>query len=317
MPSQDAPHLDTSPVVLLVDDSEFVHRLLTARLKSESIRLSSAFDGMEGFEKAKEILPSLILLDLDMPVMDGFEALRLLMEEPTTRNIPVIVLSGNDTAQDKVTSFDLGAVDFISKPFEMTELRARLRSSLRISSLMAMLEQRAQIDGLTGLYNRAYFDQRWAEEYERCVRHSNGLSIAMIDIDHFKSVNDKFGHPAGDAAISGVAQLILNHIRKSDIACRYGGEEFTLILPETSPEQAMLLCERIRSECEGMHWPKHPDRRITISMGITGCADGPTMQSKPWIEHADQNLYKAKESGRNKIVCDETEGKLVHLPKAG
>lgn len=317
MPSQDDSHLDTSPVVLLVDDSEFVHRLLSARLKSESIRLESAFDGKEGIEKAKKILPSLILLDLDMPVMDGFEALRHLMEEPTTRNIPVIVLSGNDTTQDKVTTFDLGAVDFISKPFELTELRARMRSSLRISSLMTMLEQRAQIDGLTGLYNRAYFDQRWEEEYERCVRHSKGLSIAMIDIDHFKSVNDKYGHPAGDAAISGVAQLIQNHIRKCDIACRYGGEEFTLILPETSPEQAMQLCERIRSECEAMHWPKHPDRRITISMGITGCVDGPTMQSKPWIERADQNLYKAKESGRNKIVCDETAGRLIHLPKAG
>lgn len=315
MSNQDT-QFDNVPTVLLVDDSEFVHRLLKTRLKSESIRIESAYNGEEGLQRAKEILPSLILLDLDMPVMDGFEALRLLMEDSTTHNIPVIVLSGHDTTQDKVTAFDLGAVDFVSKPFELTELRARLRSSIRISTLLKMLEQKAQIDGLTGLYNRSYFDQRWVEEYERCLRHSKGLTMVMIDIDHFKSVNDSFGHPAGDAVISGVANLLMSHIRKSDIACRYGGEEFAIILPETSPEQALGLCDRIRSECEAMHWSRHPDRKITLSMGITGCVDGPTMQPGPWIEHSDANLYKAKETGRNKIVCDETQGKLISLPKA-
>jgi len=317
MTQQDEHQLDQTPVVLLIDDSEFVHRLLNARLKSESIKLVSAYNGLEGFELAKKEPPALILLDLEMPVMDGFEALRHLMEEPATRNIPVIVLSGQDTTQDKVTAFDLGASDFVSKPFELTELRARLRSSLRISTLLRMLEQRAQIDGLTGLYNRSHFDQRWKEEYERCVRHSKGLSIAMIDIDKFKSVNDSFGHPAGDAVISGIANLLQGHLRKSDIACRYGGEEFILVLPETSPEQALGLCERIRSECEEMHWPRHPDRNITISIGISGCVEGPTIQEAEWIEHVDSNLYKAKETGRNKIVCDETQGKLINLPKAG
>ena len=310
-------HHDHSPVVLLIDDSEFVHRLLMARLKTESIQIVSEFDGRSGIDRAIAELPSLILLDLDMPGMDGFETLRELKEEPTTRNIPVIILSGQDTTQDKVTAFDLGAVDFVSKPFELTELRARLRSSIRISTLMKMLEQKAQVDGLTGLYNRSYFDHRWTEEYERCVRHSTGLTIAMIDIDHFKSVNDSFGHPAGDAAITGVANLIQSHIRKSDIACRYGGEEFALILPETTPERAMQLCERIREDCESKHWPRHPDRKITISIGIAGCSDGPNTQSTPWVELADGNLYKAKESGRNRIVCSETQGTLITLPKAG
>ncbi len=317
MLTTDDNQTDNTPVVLLVDDSEFVHRLLKSRLKYESVRLVSAVNGLEGFEHAKKDPPDLILLDLDMPVMDGFETLRHLMEEPATRNIPVIVLSGNDTTQDKVTAFDLGAIDFVSKPFELTELRARLRSSLRISSLLKMLEQKAQVDGLSGLYNRSYFDQRWEEEFERCVRQSSSLSIAMIDIDFFKSVNDSFGHPAGDVVISGVANLLQSYIRKTDIACRYGGEEFALILPDTTPEQAMQLCDRIRAECETMSWPRHPDRNITISMGITGCIDGPTMQPMPWIEQADANLYKAKETGRNKIVFDETKGSLISLPKAG
>lgn len=301
---------DRNPVVLLIDDSEFVHRLLKARLKFESIRLMSAFDGKQGLEIAKNEKPSLILLDLDMPVMDGFETLRALMDEPTTRNTPVIILSGQDTTQDKVTSFDLGAVDFVSKPFELTELRARLRSSLRISSLMRMLEQKAQIDGLSGLFNRAYFDHRWEEEHSRCMRHGNGLSLVMIDIDNFKSVNDSFGHPAGDAVITGIADLIQGHIRKSDIACRYGGEEFVLILPETDPEKAKGMCERIREDIEAVVWPMHADRKITVSMGIAGSKAAPTMQLEPWIALADSNLYRAKETGRNRIVSSETAGSL-------
>jgi diguanylate cyclase (GGDEF)-like protein len=180
-----------------------------------------------------------------------------------------------------------------------------------------MLEQRAQIDGLTGLYNRSHFDSRWLEEYESSLRYSKNLTIAMIDIDHFKSINDSFGHPAGDAVISGIAHLLQSHIRKSDIACRYGGEEFILILPDTTPDDALGLCDRIRIACESMHWPRHPDRKVTISMGISGCIGGPTLQPLPWIEHVDSNLYKAKESGRNRIVCDETKGKLIPIPKAG
>lgn len=317
MTSNPQTQLDQNPVVLLVDDSEFVHRLLNARLKTESIQIVSAVNGVEGLELAKSNPPALILLDLEMPVMDGFETLRQLMEDPTTRNIPVIVLSGQDTTQDKVTAFDLGASDFVSKPFELTELRARLRSALRISTLLRMLEQRAQIDGLTGLYNRSHFDMRWNEEYESSIRHGKSLTLVMIDIDQFKSVNDTFGHPAGDAVIAGMANLLHKHLRSSDIACRYGGEEFALILPDTTPEDAKGLCERIRIACEEIDWPRHPERKVTISLGISGCIDGPTLTAMEWIEHVDSNLYQAKERGRNRIVCDQTKGQLVQLPKAG
>lgn len=308
---------DERPVVLLIDDSEFVHRLLQARLKSESITLECESDGRSGLERAKSIVPSLILLDLDMPVMDGFEVLRELMDTPETHNIPVIILSSQDTIQDKVTAFDLGAIDFVSKPFELTELRARLRSSLRISSLFRILEQKAQIDGLTGLFNRAYFDDRWAQEYERCMRQGGGLSIAMIDIDHFKQINDTYGHPAGDVVIEEVAKLIQRSIRKIDVACRYGGEEFALVLPETKPGDAFTLCERIRLDCEAMTWNRHPERTITISMGISGCVDGPLADAVKWVEHADSNLYLSKQSGRNKIVCTETAPGTIKLPEAG
>ncbi|MBL4590354.1 MAG: diguanylate cyclase [Phycisphaerales bacterium] len=310
-------NLDATPLVLLVDDSKFVHRLLVTRLRSESITLHSEYDGKAGLEFAIANSPALIMLDLDMPIMDGFETLRNLKDNPITKDIPVIVLSGNSATQDKVTAFDLGAVDFICKPFELTELRARLRVSLQLHSVMQMLAQKAMIDGLTGLYNRAMFDQRWQEEYERCVRHGHPMSLVMIDIDNFKSINDGYGHPAGDAVISGLARMMITEVRKSDVACRYGGEEFSIILPETSPEDALAICERIRIQCEKTVWPNHPGRTVTISIGIAGTSVEATLDRDQWLGQADKNLYAAKNAGRNQTRVTDFATDSQGLSRAG
>ncbi len=320
MPDQsDNPANSASPKVLLIDDSQFVHRLLDARLRSESITLLGAEDGREGMDAAVRECPALILLDLDMPVMDGFETLRNLKEDPRTRDIPVIVLSGMNSSQDKVSAFDLGAVDFVTKPFELTELRARLRSSLKMSALLRMLAVKAQIDGLSELYNRAYFDDRLREEFDRAVRHGQAMSVAMLDLDHFKHINDTYGHPAGDTVISGVAKLIMRETRSIDIACRYGGEEFALIMPETSPEQSLRICERIRSICETITWARHPSRPVTVSIGIAGVPAGAPINSTPaaWVETADRNLYEVKQSGRNQVRVTLLDGSVVRQAKAG
>lgn len=319
MSDENTNQLDSTPVVLLIDDSKFVHRLLDARLRSESISLVGEPNGQSGFERAIKEKPALILLDLDMPVMDGFETLRALKEEPQTRDIPVIVLSGMNSSQDKVAAFDLGAVDFISKPFELTELRARVRSSLKMHALLEMLSQKAQIDGLSGLFNRTYFDDRLKEEYDRAIRHGNPMSVALIDLDHFKQINDTYGHPAGDTVISGVAQIILQLTRSTDVACRYGGEEFVLILPESNPDQAMSLCERIRERCEAMVWSQHPSRTVTLSVGVVGVDDGSSINCTPsaLVELVDRNLYQAKQTGRNKVTATFINGTSVQIAKAG
>lgn len=294
-----------APVVMVVDDCEFVHRLLHARLRAEAIRIESVDRGDEAVPRALACAPALMLLDLNMPGMDGFEILRRLKDNPRTHEIPVIVLSGQDSAEDKVTAFDLGAVDFISKPFDMTELRARIRVALRMQALVQMLAQRAQIDGLTGLCNRASFESRWRQEFERATRQGSPLSIAMIDLDEFKSINDTYGHPAGDAVLTGVAQLVQRLVRVSDIACRFGGEEFAIILPETGPADAHILCERIRSSCEQIVWPRHPGRKVTLSVGISGASSVAGHPIGAWVEAADQNLYTAKRGGRNRIVVTD------------
>ncbi len=299
---------EQSSVALLIDDSPTMHKLLSLRLRSEGLEVLSALSGADGVREAQEKQPSVVLLDIDMPGMDGFEVLRLLKDNESTLHIPVIMLSGLFKAHDKVTAFDLGAVDFITKPFDVTELRVRVRSVLRINYLMRMLSQQANIDGLTGLYNRAHFDQRWGEAVAGVERHKRPLSLAMIDLDHFKSVNDTYGHPAGDTVIQGLAKIVRRECRQTDIACRYGGEEFVLVMPETSPEDAAAVCERIRLAFGSVTWPKHPERSITCSMGIVGTDGQTAVEPANWLELADRNLYRAKKEGRNRVVTSSLEG---------
>lgn len=295
------------PTVLVIDDSPDVHRVLRARLKSEELDMIGAANGAEGVALARAQRPPVILLDIDLGQgeADGLQVLRTLMSDPDTMNLSVIMLSGSAGAQEKVAAFDAGATDFIAKPFEIAEVRVRIRSALRTQSLMRMLSQRAQIDGLTGLWNRAYFEQRWGDEYKRAHRSGLALSVAMFDIDHFKTVNDSFGHHAGDAALQGFARQLQSQIRGSDVACRYGGEEFALIMPDTTPENAGVLCERIRAAFAQTSWPKHPQRTLTVSIGIAGSQGIFHTQAGEWVELADRNLYTAKHAGRNRVVCTD------------
>ncbi|HED54319.1 MAG TPA: diguanylate cyclase, partial [Phycisphaerales bacterium] len=283
--------------VLVIDDAEDVHRLLQARLRQENIELLEALGGQSGLDLAEEHVPSLILLDLDMPDMDGFEVLRHLKENSKTRDIPAIVLSGLQSPADKVIAFDLGAVDYVTKPFDLMELRVRLRSALRMKDLINMLGQMAHIDGLTGLWNRAHFNDRWAANVSENDRHGKALSVALFDLDHFKSINDTYGHPAGDAALQGFAKIVRREVRACDIACRYGGEEFALIMPSTSPEEAAVVCDRIRDEISKVQWPSHPERTITVSIGIAGATEGVEITPENWLEETDKALYRAKNGG--------------------
>lgn len=252
----------------------------------------------------------MILLDLDMPDMDGFEVLRHLKNDQATLDIPVIVLSGLQSAQDKVMAFDLGAVDYITKPFNLTELRVRVRSALKLHRLVQMLAQCAQIDGLTGLWNRAYFDRRWAEELAAALRRKRPLSLAMIDADHFKTINDTFGHLTGDAVLQGIAKTIQRECRQEDVPCRYGGEEFALIMPDTGPADAQRVCERIRDSLASMVWSRHPERPVTVSIGVAGADAVTDADAAKWLELADRNLYTAKREGRNRVVASGFDPRL-------
>jgi two-component system, cell cycle response regulator len=291
------------PKVLAIDDSELIHRLLEARLQGEDLELHSATSSEEGLQKARALKPELILLDISMEGMNGFELLDKLKEDTGTQNIAVIFISGTDEPMDKVRGLDMGAIDFITKPFDAFELKARVRSALRNQYLMRMLEQRAQLDGLTGLWNRTYFDNRLTQEVSEAKRHQRALTLVLCDIDRFKRLNDQFGHPFGDRVLKHVSQIFSGG-RTSDIVCRYGGEEFGLIFPSTNIERGCEVAERLRVAIEAAKWSGNPDLVVTASFGVCDmeCLEG-DVTPEAMLKLADKMLYKAKQSGRNCVKC--------------
>jgi diguanylate cyclase (GGDEF)-like protein len=299
---------ETFPLVLVVDDAPEVHALLRAKLAQEEIAFESVTTGVDAVRMASTRSPAMILLDLDLPDVHGFDVLKTLKDEGSTHTIPVIVLSGDTSPDTKVKAFDLGAVDFVGKPFEFTELRVRVRSALRVHQLLQMLAQKAQIDGLTGLWNRMFFDRRWAEEHARNQRHGHAVSVALIDVDHFKQINDTFGHPAGDAVLQTLARTIVRESRATDLACRYGGEEFALVMPDADASAARVVCERIREAISRDALPRLNGHAVTVSIGLAGAGGRSPVGTEDWIDIVDKNLYAAKRGGRNRIeVTDVSE----------
>jgi diguanylate cyclase (GGDEF)-like protein len=304
---------DDNATILLIDDSTDMHRLLTVRLRAENLQIIGADNGIDGVGLARSKLPDLILLDIDMPGMDGFEVLQALRDDEATHNIPVIFLSAMSTSDDKVRAFEMGAMDYVSKPPDWAELRARVRSALRISLLMKMLAQKAQIDGLTGLWNRTYLDTRLSEEFAQATRYHHPLSLILADLDRFKQVNDNYGHPHGDQVLQTFATLLTRGCREGDVAFRYGGEEFAVILPETPLNAAVEVAERVRAEFEAVVWKEHPDQPTTASFGVAGLRNLSNPAVERLLAAADNALYAAKKQGRNCVVAARNEGHRLSL----
>jgi two-component system cell cycle response regulator len=261
------------PRVLAIDDSDLVHRLLRARLRHERIDLHSALTADEGIAAAKNLQPEVILLDIDLEDLDGFEVLARLKADPITRDIAVIFVSASNETMDRVRGLDLGAVDFVGKPFDVGELKARVRSALRMQRLVKMLAQRAQLDGLTGLWNRAYLDDRLEAETDSAIRYGNPLSLVLCDLDRFKNLNDSYGHPFGDEVLERAA-AILGSGRSADVACRYGGEEFAIIAPGTDLNETMEVADRHRFRIAEIEWLDRPGVKVSASFGVADLTAG-------------------------------------------
>lgn len=295
--------------VLIIDDSPAIQTLLAARLKDEPVSLHFASTGEEGMTKAMHILPDLILLDVDMPNPNGFEVCRRLKLNENLFSTPVIFLTGASTTEEKIRGLELGAIDYITKPFDPAELRARVRAALRMKFMIDLLAKKAQIDALTGLWNRRYFDQRLESEISLAVRTHRALAVLMFDLDHFKQINDNFGHPMGDEILRRFGSLLVENTRTEDVVCRYGGEEFAIITPNVAAGAAELA-QRLRTRIEGTKFPSGGhDVRITASIGVAGSADHP---ARNLVQRADAALYRAKQSGRNRVeIAAEDELKIV------
>jgi diguanylate cyclase (GGDEF)-like protein len=291
--------------VLAIDDSVLIHRLLQVRLQHEQIELFGATSAELGIKMARDLRPDVVLLDIDLDVnkqgMDGFDVLQVFKSDIDLQDISVIFISATASMEDRVRALDLGASDFVAKPFEVVELKARVRSAIRVQRLVKMLAQKAQVDGLTGLWNRTYFDWRLTQEVGEALRHRRSVSLVMCDVDGFKKLNDERGHPFGDKVLERLAK-ILQSGRGSDIACRYGGEEFGIILPNTIGAEAIEVADRYRRAIEQEVWPSVPGMVITASFGVADVFVLPGSPStEDFVSAADTALYKAKINGRNRV----------------
>ena len=288
--------------LLLVDDDVECLAVARARLAEDGIEIRCATGGKAGFAAAKSEAPDLILLDLDMPDMSGFDVCRLLKSDPELCMIPVLFLSGSGTPGDKVRGLDLGAVDYVTKPFDNFELRARVRAALRTKQLQDLLVEHAHIDPLTALPNRGALMERLQMEWSRRQRHGGEMSFIMADIDNFKRVNDTHGHSVGDRVLQEVAKTIARQCREIDLPARYGGEEFAVVVPNQATSGAANLAERCRREIEKINLPAKGEHvRPTASFGVADAAGVPG--SEILVDRADQALYQAKAAGRNQVVA--------------
>ena len=288
---------------LLVDDEEVNIYALKIILEARGYRCLTASNGADGLRIAAEALPDVVILDIHMPVMDGYEVCRRLKDDPRTKPIPVLFLTARHRDMDEVIrGLDIGANDYVTKPFNPEELVARVGVMVRVRTAEEMVRHASYTDELTQLYNRRFLQQRLEEEMHRASRYSLRLSCIMLDIDHFKSINDKHGHAAGDYVLQQVAAIMRRHVRRSDLAIRYGGEEFMLILFENDMNGSLRVAERVRSDVEShsFEWKEVP-MRLTISSGVAVFpAPGISMPDE-LIARADSALYKAKASGRNMV----------------
>jgi two-component system, cell cycle response regulator len=308
---------DRTERILVVDDNADNLEIVEARLTSRGFEVSTASDGMQALEKIRNDPPHLLLLDVMMPGIDGFEVSRRVKADPELPFIPIILITARGETADKVEGLDAGADDYLTKPLNFPELEARVRSMLRIKRLQDELDQKNReleeankklrklsiTDGLTGLFNHRHIHELLRDEFERTRRSGEPLAVAMLDLDRFKQVNDTYGHPTGDVILYETAQILRDTAREIDMVGRYGGEEFIVVLPGTDEEKAARFAERVRTAvCEHLFRDEPNEVRMSLSSGVASFPGEDADSPDRLLRRADQALYAAKEGGRNRVV---------------
>jgi diguanylate cyclase (GGDEF)-like protein len=288
-------------LILVVEDDEDARMVLTELLRPR-YDVDAVGDGETALKRAAELKPDLVLLDLFLPGMDGFGALTGLRRNSKTADTPVIFLSAQGDAETKSQGLSLGAADYLAKPFSEQELMARVDRTLKLTAQKEHYRALAQTDGLTGLPNFRSFHARLEEEVSRATRYGHPLACAMVDLDGLKTINDKMGHAAGNRAIVALADAVREELRDTDFAARYGGDEFVVLLPQTSEPQAALFAERLRRRL--VEASERAGLPVRGSIGVAAVSadelEAPDA-SEDLLRRADEALYRAKRSGRDRV----------------
>lgn len=309
--------------ILVIDDEKSIRNMLESALTEEGYSVLSAFDGIDGYEKAKKHNPDLILLDIMMPDIDGFEVMQRLKRETKTANIPVIFLTAKVDGEERVTGLEAGAVDYITKPFYLREVIARIKIHLKLKKyetelklknhelqnfsdllleLNTKLEEMARKDELMQIWNRRAFNEQIILTHNYSERYKRPYTVIIADLDHFKNYNDLYGHQQGDIVLQKVAEAINKSCRITDFIARYGGEEIVIILPETNLDAGFVIAERIISAVSDLKIPHDNNEQfgiVTISAGLATYSPSLAVDWNEVVKRADEALYRAKNSGRN------------------
>ena len=306
--------------ILVVDDSPTIRAALKGLLERMGHTVVEANDGKEALQMYRQDRPGLVLIDVVMPIMDGYESARHMRETKADEWVPIIFLSSKEADQDLDRAIEAGGDDYLVKPVSFVVLNAKIRALQRLESMRTKqlemsrdlasanreLEKLSRQDGLTGIANRRYFDSYLVTEVRRGARERQPLSLILSDVDHFKAFNDCYGHQAGDDCLRRVAAALSSAGRRpADLAARYGGEEFAMVLPGTVVDGAVDVAQAVSRVIEGLAIPHERsavDRKVTLSQGIVSLTPEKETSSEDLIQRADQALYLAKQQGRNRYV---------------
>lgn len=292
------------PKLLVIDDQPLNIRIMN-ELLSGDFDIFMANSGLQGITKCLELSPDIVLLDVVMPGIDGYEVCKRLKLDPITSNIPIIFVTAHFDESEEVRGFELGAVDFIHKPINPVITKARIHNQLMRKQQQDFLNEIALMDGLTGIANRRKFDNELQSDWLQCSRDKQPLSLLIIDVDFFKLYNDRYGHLMGDECLKIISKTLKNSLhRPYDLVARYGGEEFACLLPRTPLAGALILAEKILSNIRNLnieHKASTIDKFVTVSIGVA--CKTPNIEGSPerLVEAADNQLYISKELGRNRI----------------
>lgn len=291
------------PLILLVDDSEMTRAVLRSLMEEPPLRarVVEACDGADGMQQIEKHDFDCVISDLDMPVMDGMEFLKAVRLRYSRVELPFLLLTSNTGLEKKVDGFRAGASDYVVKAGESAELLVRVETHVSLRRMHRELERLAYTDALTGFGNRRWFTEQIEAELSRAKRNKRILSLFVLDVDHFKSINDRYGHPVGDAVLAQLAQVVRTGARGYDAIARVGGEEFAVLLPEVPPEHSTAVAERLRLAIEMAAIGGMEPSQVTVSIGV---AVGPISDDDSWtklFKRADHGLYEAKRQGRNRV----------------
>jgi len=301
-------HRRGTATILIVDDSTAIRRILRRALEEAGHRVVEAEDGRVGMEVCREVGPDLMLLDVDMPVMDGHTTLKAMKDDPELRELPVLFLTARTGGDDLALGLDLGAHDYLRKPCDPVELRARVAGALRLSAQEQALRRRSReldelstTDPLTGLGNRRRLDARTAE-LAALLGPATPVGLIVVDVDHFKSINDTHGHQVGDLVLRILAARLGTEVTAPATLVRWGGEEFVVLAPNLTGDDLAALADRLRLAIGSGPFSLGDGQLLDVHISA-GCSWGPLDRLERTVEAADGALYEAKQAGRNRVAA--------------